>query len=160
MTVQDYGEQLKFHLALRDDLTKLSTTVDKLRSLKKQLLARNELLKEVAKAKGLIDDGTKLIAKLDILEGKLHNPKAEVTYDILAQKGGAKLYSQIGALYDFLGQGDGPIGQGMKEVYAEHRKELDRLQIEWRQIAAEDVVVLNRLALSLDVPTVYVPPEK
>ena len=29
------------------------------------------------------------------LEEKLHNPKAKVTYDILAQKGGAKLYSQL-----------------------------------------------------------------
>jgi hypothetical protein len=37
-----------------------------------------------------VEDANKLINKLDALKEKLHNPRAEVVYDILA-KGGAKL---------------------------------------------------------------------
>jgi photosystem II stability/assembly factor-like uncharacterized protein len=155
----EYVSQLQWHIAVRDDLTKLTATVERLRSLKKQILARNELLKDVAKAKNLIEEGNKLIVKLDALEEKLHNPKAEVTYDILSQKGGAKLYSQLAAVYDWCGDSDGPITQGMKEVYAEHHKDLERLLGEWRQLVANDITPLNRLALSLELPTVFVLPE-
>jgi len=41
------------------------------------------------------------------VEEKLHNPKAEVTYDILAQKGGAKLYSQLATLLDWMATATG-----------------------------------------------------
>jgi photosystem II stability/assembly factor-like uncharacterized protein len=159
LTPPEYESQLKFQLALRDDINKLTFAAERLRSLKKQLAARNELLKDVAKAKNLIEDSKKLMDKLDALEQKFHNPKAEVAYDILAQKGGAKLYSQLTALYDWCGDSDGPITQGMKEVYAEHHKELEQLLGEWRQLVANDVTPLNRVALSLEMPTVFILPE-
>ena len=44
------------------------------------------------------DASLALVAKLDALEGKLHNPKAEVVYDILAMRGGARLYSRLSPL--------------------------------------------------------------
>jgi photosystem II stability/assembly factor-like uncharacterized protein len=160
MTPLEYADYLKFHLAVRDDISNVSTTVERLRSLKKQLLARNDVLKDVAKAKDLIDDSKKLCEILDVLESLLHNAKAEVTYDILAQKGGAKLYSQLVALYEFLGEGDGPVTQGTKEVYAEHKRDLDRLLTNWRQIITDNVSRSNRLALSLELPTVFVPADK
>jgi photosystem II stability/assembly factor-like uncharacterized protein len=159
LSLPEYADQLKFQLDVRDDLTKLANTVERLRSLKKQLLARNDVLKDVAKAKDLNDQAAKLVGKLDALEEKLHNPKAEVAYDILAQKGGAKLYSQLAPLYDWAGDSDGPVTQGMKEVYLDHHKDLERLMSEWRQILADDVAPLNRLALSLDLPSVFVLPE-
>jgi photosystem II stability/assembly factor-like uncharacterized protein len=158
MNLQEYAEQLKTTLAARDDISKLTGIVDRLRTVKKQLVARNELLKDVAKAKDLIEESKKLLAKLDALEDKLHNPKAEVTYDILAMKGGAKLYSQLALLVDWMGDSDGPITQGMKEVYAEHVKELGKLAAQWR-VLVTGVAMLNREAALLELPTVYLPPE-
>jgi photosystem II stability/assembly factor-like uncharacterized protein len=158
-SLQEYAEQLKAELAMRGDIGKVTGIVERLRSVKKQLVARNELLKDVAKAKDLIEDSKKLIAKLDKLEEKLHNPKAEVTYDILAMKGGAKLYSQFAILMDWLGDSDGPITQGMKEVTAEHVKELSKLTAEWRELVTADIAPLNRQATLLELPTIYVPPE-
>jgi photosystem II stability/assembly factor-like uncharacterized protein len=158
MTPADYAVQHQFQVGVRDDLVKVVSTVEKLRSLRKQLVARNELLKDEPKAKnGLIEDSKKLMDKLDALEAKLHNPRAEVTYDILAQKGGAKLYSQLSFLYDTVEGSDGPITQGMKEVYKVHHKELGKLLDEWRQLVANDVAGLNRAAALVDLPTVYVP---
>ncbi len=41
-----------------------------------------------------------LLTKIDALDEKLQNPKAKVSYDILEQKGGAQLYSQLALLFD------------------------------------------------------------
>jgi hypothetical protein len=159
MNLQEYAEQLKMVLAVRDDISKLTGIVDRLRTVKKQLTARNDLLKDLAKAKDLIEESKKLVTKLDNLEAKLHNPKAEVTYDILAMKGGAKLYSQFSMLMDFMGDSDGPITQGMREVHGDHVKELNKLSAEWRDLVSSDVAALNRQATLLELPTVYVPAE-
>ena len=52
-------------------------------------------------AKGLLKEAKAMRRKAGFaLEARLHNPKAETTYDILAKKGGAKLYSQLSLLLD------------------------------------------------------------
>ena len=84
----ELGEQVRLGLAVRDDFNKLSGAVEQLRAIRKQLQDRNVLLKDIEKAKPLLKASTEFLAKLDALEGKMHNPKAQVTYDILAMKGG------------------------------------------------------------------------
>ena len=54
---------------------------------------------------------------------------------------------------------DGPITQGMKEVYAEHSKDLAKVLAEYRDVLAE-LPRLNRLASSLELPTLFVLPEE
>jgi photosystem II stability/assembly factor-like uncharacterized protein len=149
--------QLKTTLAVRDDLTRLTEMVERLRSVRSQLTQRNELLKDNAKAEPLVKQAKALIDKLDALEAKLHNPKAEVTYDILAQKGGARLYSQMLWLYESLIDSDGPVTQGMREVYAEQTAELKKYGAELRTLLTEDLAKVNEQAKLLDVPGVIVP---
>jgi hypothetical protein len=97
------------------------------------------------------------IKKLDALEEKLHNPKAKVAYDILAQKGGAQLYSQLVWLWDLLNGSDGPPNQGMREVYEEQRLLLVKYELEWKLLLADDLAKLNEAAKKLDVPRVILP---
>ncbi len=111
----DLDEQQAFALKLRDDINSLSKTVEQLRSARKQLQDRNALLKDDTKAAPLVKASEEAIKKLDALEEKLHNPKAKVAYDILAQKGGAQLYSQLVYLWDELNGSDGPVPQGTHE---------------------------------------------
>src|SRR5207248_861485 len=106
------------------------------------------------KAEAWIKQSKDVVAKLDALEEQLHNPKAEVTYDILAKKGGAKLYSQLAPLYDAVKDSDGPVTQGMREVYADNAKELARLEAIWRQLLAEDITQLNDQARTLGQPAI------
>src|SRR6185436_4950110 len=73
---------------------------------------------------------------------------------ILAQKGGARLYSQLSALYDTLQDADGPVTQGIREVYAEQAKEMKLLQGEQQQLLG-DLSKLNDLARKLDLPTIF-----
>ena len=150
-------EQLKQALTLRDEISRLSEMVKGLRSVRTQLVRRNVLLANHAKAKPLIEQSKEIIAKLDALEEKLHNPKAEVSYDILAMKGGARLYSRMISLYEWFHDSDGPLTQGMKEVYIEQTGELKKYAAEFQTLLTADLVKLNELARKLEVPGVIVP---
>jgi photosystem II stability/assembly factor-like uncharacterized protein len=157
IVVDESKEQEEFCLRLRDGITKLSGIVNDLRAIKKQLQLHEELLAKQVRAKEFLKLGNSLKSKLDELEGRLHNPKAEVTYDILAQKGGAKLYSQLGSLLGFAMNGDGPPTQGMKDLAEELEKQLAECDEEFRKLQAEEVVQLNALARKLNVPMIWVP---
>src|SRR5262249_20657748 len=107
----DLDEQRRFALAVRDDISRLANIVIRLRSVRTQLAGRNEVLKDDTKAEALVKSSKEMIGKLDALEAKLHNRKAEVAYDILAQRGGAKLFSQLIFLLEFARDSDGPPTQ-------------------------------------------------
>jgi len=155
----DLEQQLKFALLIGDDISRLSGIVNRLRSIGKQLADRNQLLKDNPKAATLIKQAQELVAKLDALEAKLHNPKAEVAYDILAQKGGAQLYSKLIFLFEFIKDADGPPTQGMREEYAEQAKELRQHEAEFTKLLATELARLNEAAKKLDIPGVLVPPK-
>ena len=121
-----------------------------------QARARNLLLKDNSSAAELRKAGEALVAKCDELEGRFHNPNAQVTYDILAMKGGAQLYSKLAPLYTWAHEADGRPTQGMKEMAAEHRKELDQLTGEWKALVAGDVAALNLRARELNLGFVLV----
>src|SRR5262249_12102090 len=123
-------KQLPCTIQIRDDISRLTDAVHRLRAVRKQLVDRNDLLREDSKGEDLIKEARSLIEKLDALEAKLHNPKAEVTYDILAMKGGAQLYSKLVLLYEWCRVADGPPTQGLQEEYASQAKELRQLLAE------------------------------
>lgn len=150
-------EQEQFALRIRDDVSKLSGIVNDIRTIRKQLQLHEELLEKQAKAKAYLKRGQDLKKRLDDLEEKLHNPKAKVTYDILAQKGGARLYSQLVSLMVFASGGDGPPTQGMKDLAEELEKELGEYDEAFGKLKAEGVVQLNELARKLNVPMIWIP---
>jgi photosystem II stability/assembly factor-like uncharacterized protein len=156
-SLADLDEQQAFALKLRTDLNTLAKTVEQLRSVRKQLQDRNALVKDDMKAAPLVKASEEVVKKLDALEEKLHNPKAKVAYDILAQKGGAQLYSQLAFLWDLLNGSDGPVTQGMREVYQEQQLLLVKYDLEWKLLVADDLAKLNETAKNLDIPGVILP---
>jgi hypothetical protein len=153
----DLEEQLAFALELREDLTRLSGIVRDLRSVRGQARDRTAPVRDRPGAAPLVEAADALVAKCDALEERLHNPKAEVGYDILAMPGGAKLYSRLAPLYSWAHDGDGRPTQGMREVHAELRRELDALDAEWRAILEADVAALNAKARELAPGFVVLP---
>lgn len=139
------------------DITRLSTLVENIRGVKQQLSARKASLDGVATAKAVVEASDALVGKLDALEGKLHNPTAEVTYDILAMKGGAKLYSRLVPFFDAVTAGDGAPTQGQREVHAALSAELAALEQEYRALVDGDLAALNAQAATLPAPFVRLP---
>lgn len=156
LTPAQLVEQLQFALKIRDDVSTLTETVEQLRSLKQQLAARTQLLKDTEKAAELVKAAKALTEKLDALEAKLHNPKAQVTYDILAQKGGAKLYSQLSPLLEWVKDSDGVPTQGMREVYAGLSAELAQYRGEMKSLVETDLAAINKTAKDMDLPYIGV----
>jgi photosystem II stability/assembly factor-like uncharacterized protein len=153
----DLAEQLCFTLGIRDAITRLTHDVLRLRAVRRQLADRNELLAKDDKAKPLIAPSQALIAKLDALEARLQNPRAEIAYDVMAQKGGAQLYSRLSPFMDWSVAGSGAPTQGMREVFAEQSQELDADESELAALFDKDLAALNQSAAQLGVPGIYVP---
>jgi hypothetical protein len=159
-TVQsDLEAQLSFALRVRDDVSKLTDLVNRIRSVRDQLQARSKAL-QPRKSEGAVADLLKyceeVIKKADSLEGRLHNPTAEVVYDILAMRGGTRLYSRLAPLQMWATEAQGSPTAGMKQVLEEQEKELDALSRETDQFVRQDVAQLNELAAKLSMPFVNV----
>jgi photosystem II stability/assembly factor-like uncharacterized protein len=153
----DREAQLQLALTLRDDLTRLARIVHELRALRRQLEARVASLAGRATAAGVVEAATALVARCDALEDRLHNPKAEVSYDILALPGGARLYSRLVSLSAAVGEGEGRPTAGMREVAAVLERELDERNVEWKALVEADLAALNAKAREQAVDFVVAP---
>ncbi len=150
-------EQLRFALRLRDDISRLADLVNQLRALREQLRARDRLLAGDPGAKDLGRASKALEEKLTALEERLHNPRAKVAYDILAQRGGAKVYSQLVWLFELCKDSDGAPTPGIRAAYADQVRVLRDAEAEYRGLVTSDLARLNEQARLLDAPTVRVP---
>ena len=149
--------QLAFALAVRADFNRVTDIVNGLQSIRTQLEARLEASPADPASGGLRKASEGLLSRIDVLEGRLHNPEAEVVYDILAMRGGANLYSRLSPLLMFATAGLGPPTQGMKDVHAEMRRELAAHETEYRSLVETDLAAINQQATSLGIPFVAVP---
>jgi hypothetical protein len=112
-TLADMQEQLTFQLEIRERMTEIAQMVSTIRSIRDQLAGRDELLGGRADTIELLDSGKSIVASLDAIEEALHNPHAEVAYDILAGRhGGAQLYSRYSWLNEAAREHDGPRPRG------------------------------------------------
>jgi hypothetical protein len=149
--------QLAFALRVRDDITRLTELVHSVRSAKEQLAARAKALegrKADANVAELLKASEEAVKKVDALEDRMHNPKAEVTYDILAERGGTRLYSRLSPLLMWAVEGDGPPTGGMRLVLEEQEKELAEYERQTRAFFDTEIAALNTLAAKLNVPFV------
>ena len=153
----DLDAQTSFAVRVRDDISKLTDMVNQLRSVQEQLKARNAALQTRKAESGvadLIKESDATIKKAFALEDKLHNPTAEVVYDILAMRGGARLYSRLSPLQMWAEESNGAPTGGMMQVLVEQEKELAALESETRQFFSGDVTKINQRATQLNLPFV------
>ena len=155
----DLEAQAAFAVRVRDDISKLTDLVNQLRSVKEQLQARNTALAARKSEPGvadLIKASAAAMKSADALEDKLHNPTAEVVYDILAMRGGARLYSRLSPLQMWAVEAAGAPTAGMTQVLAEQEKELAALTTETQQLISGEVAKINQRAAQLNLPFVIV----
>jgi len=149
------AEQLEFVVRIQAQVTRLSDLVAQIRSVREQLQAKVSALAGDAKASGWADGAKGTIARLTALEGKIHNPEAEVDYDILAK--GIRLYSQVSTLLSIATDGTGAPTQGMREVFADQVQKGDALAAEWGTLVSQDLATLARQARQSGIEAVVVP---
>ena len=154
------AEQTALALKVRDNISKLSDTVSRIRAVKKQFALRADLLKDDEAAKEFLKQTKDLGKKYAELEEKLHNPKAKIVYDIFGARGGAMLYSQLTWLLNNGTDGDGPPTKAMLELFDETDKTLTAYVAEFDKLAKDELTKLNEAAKKRGVPETFVPPPK
>jgi photosystem II stability/assembly factor-like uncharacterized protein len=155
----DLDAQAAFAVRVRDDISKLTDLVNQLRSVQEQLKARNTSLavrKADAGVADLIGESEAAIKKAFAIEDKLHNPTAEVVYDILAMRGGARLYSRLSPLQMWSLESNGAPTAGMTQVLTGQEKELAALETETKQFLSGDVAKINKSASQLNLQFVII----
>ena len=154
----DLEAQLIFALGIRDQLTRITNMVTTIRGVRQQIEDRNKRLAADPEAAALIESGTRLVAAMTAVEEAIHNPHAEVDYDILAGRhGGAMLYSRLSWLLMGADDHDGPPTQGMLEVGAELAEALAAQETALDELLSSDLAALNRQAQELAIPFVLAP---
>jgi len=143
----DLEAQQAMALQVRDAFSRLTRIVTHLRGVRAQLQARAAAVKAQPGTTELVKAITAAIVKIDGLEGRMHNPTAEVTYDILAMRGGTRLYSRLSPLIGFVSDGAGAPTQGVRDVF----------EAEARSIFDADLRAINDLAAKLGLTFVIVP---
>jgi photosystem II stability/assembly factor-like uncharacterized protein len=154
----DIQAQVAFDLGVHEQLARIAAMVETIRGLRSQLTDRNQRLADDPAAAELVAAGTALIADLTTIEEAIHNPHAEVDYDVLGGRhGGAKLYSRFAWLLNGSSEHDGPPTQGMTEVASELGRELAAQESALDALVAGDLAELNDLANELSIPYVTTP---
>jgi hypothetical protein len=155
----DLDAQLAFLLEVRDLMSRIADMVATIHDVREQLKDRQQRLGADPRTAQLVASGDQLIARLDAIERVIHNPDAEIDYDILAGRdGGTKLYSKLAWLLGSADDHDGPPTQGMREVGADLAAALGSEQVKLDTLLKDDLTALNALARESGVPFVVVPP--
>jgi photosystem II stability/assembly factor-like uncharacterized protein len=153
-TPADLEAQLAFSLEVRETLNRVAADVVAVRAIRAQAKDLAERLTGDARGADLVPVARRLVEQCEALEAELHNPKAEVVYDILAQRGGTQLHSNLVFLYVYSGSGDGPPTQGEREVFAELRQRIQTLEGKLAEIQSGSLAELERQADAMKLPRV------
>jgi hypothetical protein len=100
-----------------------------------------------------------LSKRCEDIEARLHNPRAEVVYDILAQEGGAQLYSQLSFLYSATGaaSSDYPPPQGSRKRLAALDAEVAALNGEVQALRTNQIAQLEGALNAKGIPRILLP---
>ena len=158
MTPEDVGKNVAYTLAVRDALNTIVDDIAEIAAIRTQVGDLRGRLDSSPTMAGLAATADRVLAACDTIEGELHTPKAEVSYDVLAgREGGAKLYSQLGWLYDENDSSDYPPAQGLRERYAELAAELQQRQDELAALRSGDLALLEKQVDAAGLPRFIVP---
>lgn len=117
-----------------------------IKDLKKRLATRSDLVT-------VMDQLSAAETKAGALERQIHNPDAEVVYDVLAgREGGAHLYSQLSPLYDWSQSSDHAPTEGMLARQKELAAELTAREADVQQLQEEHLAPLEAALDAANVP--------
>lgn len=146
---------LAHQLQLRTALNRTADAIDTVRAARQQ--AAELIARLPAGDAALITAAKTVRERADAIEARLHNPKAEVNYDILSFPGGAKLYSQISTQYGFANESDLPPPQGQRQQWAELSAELEAMLAEVDTFKRNEIAALEQAVVEAKLPRLILP---
>ncbi len=155
--VDDIRTNVAFSLGIRDAMDRALDLIDNVRATREQVSELGKRLGTDPARKNLVEQSVALAKRCDDIEARLHNPKAEVVYDILAQRGGAKLYSQLAFLIANVDSSDSPPTAAQRQRYNALDAEIGALRDEVAKMRATDIANLEQALEAAKVPRIVLP---
>lgn len=153
-TAADRQAQLAFALELRADLNRVVADIGEVRAIQAQADDLAKRLVGDGRAAGLVAAANRVSRSAAALEARFHNPKAEIVYDILAQRGGTQLHSNLVFLYISAVWGEGAPTMGVREVAAELEALIADLEGKLAELKSGELADLEQQARALNLPRV------
>jgi photosystem II stability/assembly factor-like uncharacterized protein len=151
-------QNVAFALQARAALDRLVDDIEVVRAIRAQTADIRTRTARHPGARELQEAAAAIIKRCDELELRMHNPQAEVVYDVLAgREGGAKLYSQIAPLFTDIQSADYAPTQGQAEQLADDLADLKQIEDTLSALRSSDVERLEAQAKALGLPRVILP---
>jgi photosystem II stability/assembly factor-like uncharacterized protein len=152
---QALAANLAFALELRAALDRAADVIELLEAVEAQAA---DLRKRTDGHPAVRAAADAVLARVAAIDGRTHNPEAEVVYDVLAGRaGGAKLYSQIAPLYSWVHDSDDAPTAGMRERAGELLAELASIEADAAALRGNELAALEAALAAADLPHVILP---
>ena len=154
-TEADRAANLAFALELRAALDRTLATIEAVQAIHAQVA---DLRGRADGQPTVVAAADAVIARCKAIEGELHNPEAEVVYDVLGGRdGGAELYSQLAPLYSWAQDTEHAPTQGMRERRDELLAELTAHERDVAALRATELARFTQAVEAVGLPRVIVP---
>jgi hypothetical protein len=161
LALAELQQNVAFTLQARAALERLTDDIDEVRAIRAQTRELKSRTTGIEAAKALQEAAANIVKRCDALESKMHNPEAEVVYDVLnGRDGGAKLYSQIAPLFSDMQNSDYAPTQGQLGQMQENLADLQQVEQQLQALRGEELAGLESQAKALGLPRVILPDRK
>ncbi len=150
VTAEDWNTQQQMIRQAEDGLREVHNSVNNMRKVKKQLEGYNELLKNDANAKDIINAGNEILKKLEKWENNLIEPRMKTGQDIVNYPG--KLGSEFLQIRSIADSHDPRVTQGAKERFADVQADWAKYKKTMQEIVTKDISNYNKLFKDKNMP--------
>ncbi len=158
LPITELQQNVAFTLQARAALERLTDDIEDVRAIRAQTQDLRSRTAAIAGAQELQEAAALVSKQCDELESRMHNPEAEVVYDVLnGRDGGAKLYSQIAPLFSDMQSSDYAPTQGQLEQMDENLADLKQVEAQLLVLRTQELARLEAQAASLGLPRIILP---
>ena len=152
-TGEDLQEQFDFLIGVRDKLTEVHKTIEKIRDIHQQVNSLKSRIVSKPEYSELVDSADKLIEELEEVEKRLYQTRNESPQDPLNYP--IRLNNRLSSLVGVVAAGDNPPTQQAVEVRDQLLAEIDLLLETQTRIADKGIESFNEAVRAAGIPAIF-----
>ncbi|RIV73197.1 VPS10 domain-containing protein [Flagellimonas aequoris] len=156
-TPADYAEQQSVLVKIDETINSMHKGVNQIRKAKNQLKTYKDLLKDNEKAKGLLENGDKLLERITTWEEKLIQPNQKTFQDVINFRN--QLNAEFMHLKGFVDVAEPKVTNGAKERLRDLLAQWKTYEDEKNAIVNDGMKAYNDMFKSLEIPAIILSEE-
>jgi hypothetical protein len=146
----DWNTQQQFMVQLQSRIEEIHAAVNAMRNVKKQIESYNEMLKEKADAKEVVNSGKELIKKIDQWESNIVQTKQKNFQDVINFP--SKINTEYFAIRSVVDVHDPRVTQGARDRFADLEKQWSDYKAQMKNLIANEVASYNKMFKDKNIP--------